>query len=374
MRFTQQDFDEVLDFVAVLYDHRGLDDFADRSMRVLRKLLDAERIVYGSFDVERQAARLRMQPELVNDPCGDAGGVLSELERDFARHPLYRYFLQAGSGRAQRMSQVLTRRDFQRYCRDDLFARELAAKYQMAVFFTGGPGSVTAILVARSQRDFSEREQTLLNRLYPHLVQAFRHVASLSLYCRDMDELVAMLEGPTSSVIVLAGDGRIKRWSAQAKKWIARYCHTPFPPNGDRLPDCFAQWYRSQLARVGQSGVSLPRDPLVVEAEHAELSVQLIPDHLRDEHLLLLNERQAHASWRALAEYGLTPRESEVLAWVAKGKTNADVGAILQLSGRTVQKHLEHIYQKLGVETRTTATVRAYDLLRPRGADDSGNG
>ena len=62
-------------------------------------------------------------------------------------------------------------------------------------------------------------------------------------------------------------------------------------------------------------------------------------------------------------EYGLTPRESEVLAWVAKGKTNADVGAILQMSDRTVQKHLAHIYQKLGVETRTTATVRALKVL-----------
>jgi DNA-binding CsgD family transcriptional regulator len=80
---------------------------------------------------------------------------------------------------------------------------------------------------------------------------------------------------------------------------------------------------------------------------------------LRDEHLLLLNEKRSDSSWNSLADCGLTPRESEVLAWVAKGKTNGEVAAILQLSSRTVQKHLEHIYQKLGVETRTTATVRA---------------
>ena len=84
---------------------------------------------------------------------------------------------------------------------------------------------------------------------------------------------------------------------------------------------------------------------------------------MRDEHLLLLNEKRSDSSWSALAECGLTPRESEVLAWVAKGKTNAEVGTILKLSGRTVQKHLEHIYQKLGVETRTTATVRALQML-----------
>jgi DNA-binding CsgD family transcriptional regulator len=56
---------------------------------------------------------------------------------------------------------------------------------------------------------------------------------------------------------------------------------------------------------------------------------------------------------------GLTPREAEVLAWVAQGKTNTEVAAILGSSTRTVQKHLEHIFTKLGVETRTAAAVRA---------------
>lgn len=56
----------------------------------------------------------------------------------------------------------------------------------------------------------------------------------------------------------------------------------------------------------------------------------------------------------------LTLREAEVLQWIACGKTDADVAALLGLSPRTVQKHLEHIYQKLGVETRTAAAMRAY--------------
>jgi len=56
----------------------------------------------------------------------------------------------------------------------------------------------------------------------------------------------------------------------------------------------------------------------------------------------------------------LTPREAEVLQWIACGKTDADVAALLGLSPRTVQKHLEHIYLKLGVETRTAAAMRAY--------------
>jgi len=54
----------------------------------------------------------------------------------------------------------------------------------------------------------------------------------------------------------------------------------------------------------------------------------------------------------------LTLREREVLDWVAAGKTNRDIAAILFASPRTVEKHLEHIYEKLGVETRTAAVMR----------------
>jgi DNA-binding CsgD family transcriptional regulator len=55
---------------------------------------------------------------------------------------------------------------------------------------------------------------------------------------------------------------------------------------------------------------------------------------------------------------GLTARESEVLRWVAAGKSDGQIGAILRLSPRTVQKHLQNVYQKLGVESRTAAAMR----------------
>jgi len=54
----------------------------------------------------------------------------------------------------------------------------------------------------------------------------------------------------------------------------------------------------------------------------------------------------------------LTPRERNVLRWLAAGKTDKDIGAILGISARTVHKHLQHIYEKLGVETRTAAVMR----------------
>ena len=56
----------------------------------------------------------------------------------------------------------------------------------------------------------------------------------------------------------------------------------------------------------------------------------------------------------------LTPREREVLEWLAAGKTNRDIAEIIGAKPRTVEKHLERVYQKLGVETRTAAVMRAY--------------
>ena len=62
---------------------------------------------------------------------------------------------------------------------------------------------------------------------------------------------------------------------------------------------------------------------------------------------------------QVVARYAMTPREAEVLSWVALGKTDRDVAALLQCSPRTVHKHLQRVYAKLGVETRTAAVMRA---------------
>lgn len=64
------------------------------------------------------------------------------------------------------------------------------------------------------------------------------------------------------------------------------------------------------------------------------------------------------------ARFGLTGREAEVLLWIGRGKTNRDIGEILGLSPRTVNKHLEQIYAKLGVENRASAALKAAGALR----------
>ena len=75
----------------------------------------------------------------------------------------------------------------------------------------------------------------------------------------------------------------------------------------------------------------------------------------RDQTILVLAEQWTSVDPRSLECMGLTRREAEVSAWVSEGKTNAEIGQILGVHPLTVKKHLEHIFEKLGVENRTAA-------------------
>jgi DNA-binding CsgD family transcriptional regulator len=59
-----------------------------------------------------------------------------------------------------------------------------------------------------------------------------------------------------------------------------------------------------------------------------------------------------------VSEFKLTQREAEVLRWLSIGKTNRDISHILGVSARTIDKHIERIFSKLGVETRTAAAMK----------------
>lgn len=85
---------------------------------------------------------------------------------------------------------------------------------------------------------------------------------------------------------------------------------------------------------------------------------------------LLRAEQQAQrefkpdfSSFEPLLKLNFTPRVAEVLLWVAQGKTNGDIASILGISESTVKKHLLEIFQNLGVETRSAATLRALEVL-----------
>ncbi|WP_438480277.1 response regulator [Oleiharenicola lentus] len=80
--------------------------------------------------------------------------------------------------------------------------------------------------------------------------------------------------------------------------------------------------------------------------------------------VLYLVEEHAPAGPAELVQLGLTPRQSEVLYWIAQGKTNAEIAIILGTSPRTIDKHVEQLLERLGVENRLAAAAKANDILR----------
>lgn len=105
--------------------------------------------------------------------------------------------------------------------------------------------------------------------------------------------------------------------------------------------------------------------PLVIESAGVSvLQLAFLGTIGSDEYLFRLTAISQISDEEALRRhFSLTMREAEVLVWIAKGKSNRDIAEILGLSARTVNKHLEQIYVKLGVENRASAAVKATNAL-----------
>jgi DNA-binding CsgD family transcriptional regulator len=101
------------------------------------------------------------------------------------------------------------------------------------------------------------------------------------------------------------------------------------------------------------------RRPLMIERPGNRLTVHLLSNP--EQNFMVLEEHRWAIDPAALSNLPLTRRESEILAYVAVGKTNPEIGIILGISSRTVSKHVEHILERLGVETRTAAAASALE-------------
>jgi DNA-binding CsgD family transcriptional regulator len=116
------------------------------------------------------------------------------------------------------------------------------------------------------------------------------------------------------------------------------------------------QWL--EQAQKGKAGTRTPA--MASFPENEQLRLQYMGKLGPNEFLLrLAKDSSADTPAEFSSELGLTTREGEVLSWLSKGKTNRDIAQILGLSPRTVDKHLEQIYAKLGVENRTAAAAIA---------------
>ncbi len=143
-----------------------------------------------------------------------------------------------------------------------------------------------------------------------------------------------------------------------ARAWLPTYFDSP----PDVLPEAVLQWLLLSVSGQEKRPLTVV---LTLPGEQRQLVCNLQSRTLDGDWLIVLREvsdaATVEATMRALR---LTARESEVLYWVVKGKTNRDVSDILGSSPATVKKHLERVYEKLGVETRTAAAAIAMQRVR----------
>jgi DNA-binding response OmpR family regulator/DNA-binding CsgD family transcriptional regulator len=126
------------------------------------------------------------------------------------------------------------------------------------------------------------------------------------------------------------------------------------------LPEPMMQWLEQ-----AQKGKAKAKTQALSFPENEQLRLQYMGKLGPNEFLLrLAKDTSADMPAEFSSELGLTTREGEVLSWLSKGKTNRDIAQILGLSPRTVDKHLEQIYAKLGVENRTAAAAIATNMNR----------
>jgi DNA-binding CsgD family transcriptional regulator len=171
----------------------------------------------------------------------------------------------------------------------------------------------------RDRRDFTERDRELLLALAPHLTRIYEAAETR----RRLRAALELHERTGAAIVLLEPDGRVAFASSAAQELLDRH----FGRNGDALPPPIAAWVSAGTERLRIGALELSR----------------VDD------TLLLDEQ------RPLPQ--LTVRECEILELVAEGHTNGEIAGRLWISPGTVRKHLENVYAKLGVHTRTAAAA-----------------
>ena len=223
------------------------------------------------------------------------------------------------------------------------------------------PPPIMKQIVLRKHKDSAVRDQLLIKLLSPHLMQAYRNAETVSQLQQKASLIDQTLDRLHLGLIVVSADGKVGVATTCAIEQVRNYLgHHSL--RGNCLPKVLCKWVRKQeVALRGEDDILLRRNPLVLQREGKRLVIRFVSD--LGQSLLMLEEQSVTTQPQSPRPSGLSPREAQVLNWLSQGKTNKEIALILELSARTVQKHLEHIYQKMGVENRTGAAAKTYASL-----------
>jgi DNA-binding CsgD family transcriptional regulator len=251
------------------------------------------------------------------------------------QHPACWYHERTGDFSARKVSDFVTLRELRR--REIWEQRFRDWPYELTVGLPAPPWHTKVFLFHRKDRDFRARDRRVLDVLRPHFVHLWESAKARKLAAA----LAAGAEAP-GELVLFDGARSIEFATGAARRLLEAYFDEA---RGARLPTALEEWVRHAS-----------RKPLTVERGQRQLVVMRLKDEVDG---LLLTEEPIPATGSRLSY-----REWQVLELVEEGKSNAEVAAALWISPATVRTHLENIFGKLGVRSRTAAVARARELRR----------
>ncbi len=352
-----------------LYTCHNLDTFPIDALKVVDRLVPSD---WPLFVLTNTSTGQLFQTSLPSFSVLTPGliEVLEQiLSEDRENHPIARNMPQTLHG-SHKLSDFVGQQELHSY--EGLyqqFLRLLGVEDQMLFFLPDvNPGrwselaqantTLTGFILNRPSCSFVERDRSILNLLRPHLFQAYSNAQKFRQLNQNNRQLQQSLD--YLGTIVLSTEGRVISIAPQAIIWLETY----FAKSSycSQLPDHLWSWVKHQVnGLVHKSDLAKVCKPLRVEQNGRELTIRLVIES--GARYLLLLEEQRLASFNSLELLGLSQRETEVLHWLMHGKDNKYIAVQLSIKVGTVRKHLENIYPKLGVQSRTEAVAHALDKL-----------
>jgi DNA-binding CsgD family transcriptional regulator len=214
-------------------------------------------------------------------------------------------------------------------------------------------------ILNHSSCSFTERDRLMLQLIRPHLSLAYGNVQRYQQLQQDLESLQRSIDH--IGMVIIDRSGFIKQTTGKATSWLDEYFIKS--TSRDRLPHRLWSWVAYQVANltVGSDPVKAFR-PLCIEQGTQKLVIRLVVAPDRNQYLLFLEE-QTRLGLKSLELLGLSQRETEVLGLVMQGKDNKAIATNLGVGPSTIRKHLENIYRKFGVQSRTEAIAYALQQL-----------
>ena len=351
-RLSASELEKLLGMLPELYAPCTADGFAERVLGWTERLLPSVVVSYNKVDVGGAYEGQTTPDSAVSDT------MLAAFVEHIDEHPLIRYYHETRTTDAVRISDLVSNDQFHRLALYNEFFRPMAIRHQMAVsVLPGPPNLVIGVALNRASPGFTDAEQTMLGYLYPHLAQAYRNAQTLTLALQAR-------KSERRELVVLVGNGARQNLTGRAAGWLAEYFQVPGAISG-LLPNELHRWVAMRQAYF-ESADEIPLSTsLTRHLPGRMLTVRFLPgtpDSGGD--LLVLMETSSDpfsaVSPAAISDLGLSQREGEVTLLAARGLTNGEIAGRLSVSPRTVQKHLENIFDKLEIHSRTALAARLY--------------